>query len=198
MQKDDEVDARAPAQSSWRWQALWLVLGSIVAVSVFAIEEAVFSTPPLTFTVGSSEERGVLGDWESAPDDAALPIRFSDGTIVELEPSATARVVAIGRAGAELVIESGRASVDVAPARLRVPGEAPWRVRLGPYVVEAHGTRFEVSWDPHANDFSAEVIEGQLDVSGCGHDPSRRVLAGQGIHKSCEDRERSPVSLVAP
>jgi transmembrane sensor len=198
MQNDDEVGVRAPAQSSWRWRGLWLGLGAVLAVSVFALEEAVFSTPPLTFTVGTSGQSGVLGDWESAPDDAPLPLLFSDGTRVELEPNSTARVVAIGRAGAEIVIESGEANIDVMPARLRVPGEAPWRVRLGPYVVEAPSTRFDVSWDPRAGAFSANVTEGQLEVSGCEQDPSRRLLAGQGVRASCAAKRWSPVSLAAP
>jgi hypothetical protein len=198
MEQQDDVERRAAARGSLRWRGLWLALGAAVALSVFVLEEAVLSAPPLTFTVGSSGESGVLGDWESAPDDTTLPIRFSDGTIVELEPSASARVVAIGRAGAEVVIESGRANVEVAPARLRVPGETPWRMRLGPYVVEAHGARFEVGWEPRTNDFSAEVIEGQLNVSGCENEPARQLLAGQGTQSSCVDKQRSPMSLVAP
>jgi ferric-dicitrate binding protein FerR (iron transport regulator) len=198
MDDDDQVAARAPARGSWRWRGLWLSIGAVLALSVFALEEAVFSAPPLTFTVGASGESGVLGDWESAPADAPLPILFSDGTRVELAPNGTARVVAIGRAGAEIVIESGDAHIDVVPARLRVPGETPWRVRLGPYVVEALGTRFDVGWDPRANDFSAHVSEGQLDVSGCEHEPSRRLLAGQAVHASCGDKRWSPVSLAAP
>jgi ferric-dicitrate binding protein FerR (iron transport regulator) len=198
MQNDDEVGPRAPRQSSWRWRGFWLGVGAVLALSVFALEEAVFSTPPLTFTVGTSGESGVLGDWESAPDDAPLPIVFSDGTRVDLGPNATARVVAVGRAGAEIVIESGEADIDIVPARLRVPGETPWRVRLGPYVVEALDTRFDVGWDPRADDFSANVTQGQLDVSGCEHDPSRRLFAGQGVHASCSDKQWSPVSLAAP
>ena len=118
-----------PPGSARTW--LRLALAAVLLVAVFALKEAVFWNPPLSFTVGG--DTGVLRDWESAPDDARLPIRFSDGSLVDLEPGARARVVAVGRAGAEIVIESGRAHLEVVPARYRVPGQSPWRVSLGPF-----------------------------------------------------------------
>ena len=150
-------EEREPAGLSGPLLWLRLSLAAVVIMSAFALQEAVFWSPRLSYTVGADGESGVLRDWESAPDDAPLPIHFSDGTRIELEPKARARVVEIGRAGAEIVIESGRAHLDVVPVRFRVPGESPWRVNLGPFAVEVKGTRFDVGWDPREDDFSLDL-----------------------------------------
>lgn len=178
---------------------LWLrlSLAAVVIMSAFALQEAVFWSPRLSYTVGADGESGVLRDWESAPDDAPLPIHFSDGTRIELEPKARARVVEIGRAGAELVIESGRAHLDVVPVRFRVPGESPWLVNLGPFAVEVKGTRFDVGWDPREDDFSLDLYEGSVVVRGC--DGGRHTLvAGQAVRASCSDQRWEIVPVGTP
>ena len=93
----------SPARATFTGLRVGLI--GLVLVAVFAAKELVFWKPPLTFKVGAAAEEGVLHDWESAPDDAELPLRFSDGTLITLEPRARARVVAIGRAGAQAVID---------------------------------------------------------------------------------------------
>jgi FecR protein len=189
------LDPVGTEQKERRTPRTWLrlSLAALLVVGVFALKEAVFWDPPLSFTVGS--ETGVLRDWESAPDDAHLPIRFSDGTSVDLEPGARARVVAVGRAGAEIVIESGRAHVDVVPVRYRVPGESPWRVSLGPFAVEVKGTRFDVEWQPHSDDFALDLFEGSVNVSGCESGHSHTLVAGQGVRASCSKKQWSLVTL---
>jgi hypothetical protein len=177
-----------------RW--LRLSLAALLVCGIFALKEAVFWKPPLSFTVGSSGQSGVLRDWESAPDDAPLPIRFSDGSLVELEPRARARVVAVGRAGAEIVIESGRAHVSVAPVRFRVPGESPWRVSLGPFSVEVQGTRLDVEWDPRSDQFSLDLYEGSVRSNGCVEGQSHTLVAGQGVRASCRLAQWTVVSLA--
>jgi hypothetical protein len=172
-----------PASSGLR-----LALIAFCVVAVFALKELVFWDPPLTFTVGAQAESGVLHDWESAPDDASLPLRFSDGTVVTLQPKARARVVAVGRTGAQIVIESGRARVEVQPARFRVPGESAWRVRVGPFSVETDGARFELGWEPRADAFGLGVMEGSVDVSGCGERRAQTIGPGRGLDASCSTR----------
>jgi len=186
----------APAVSLFRRPWLRLSLAALVIMGVFALKEAVFWDPALSFTVGADGESGVLRDWESAPENARLPIRFSDGTLVELEPNARGRVVAVGRAGAEIVIESGRAHVDVVPARFRVPGENPWRVSLGPFSVEVKGTRFDVAWDPRADAFALDLFEGSVTVRGCEPGQSHTLVAGQGVRASCNDRQWTVMQLA--
>ena len=190
-----EERGRAALSGPMLW--LRLSLAAALIMSAFALQEAVFWSPALSYTVGADGESGVLRDWESAPDDAPLPIHFSDGTRIELEPRARARVVAIGRAGAELVIESGRAHLDVVPVRFRVPGESPWRVNLGPFAVEVKGTRFDVGWDPREDDFSLDLYEGSVVVRGC--DGGRHTLvAGQAVRASCSDQRWQIVPVGTP
>lgn len=183
----------SPSVSRNRW--FYVPLAALLLLALFALEEVVFWNPPLSFTVGASTESGVLRDWESAPPDATLPIRFSDGTSIELLPNAQARVVAVGRAGAEIVIEAGRAHVNVVPVQRRFPGETPWLVNLGPFSVEVKGTRFDVGWDPHADDFSLELFEGSVTVRGCQPGQSHTLVAGQGVRASCGKREWTVTSL---
>jgi transmembrane sensor len=187
-----ESERKRGSLGSW----LRLLLAAACVVAIFALKEAVFWNPPLSFTVGDSSESGVLRDWESAPDDAPLPIRFSDGTLVELAPEAQARVVAVGRAGGEIVIESGRASVRIVPAHLRLPGESDWRVSLGPFSIDAKGTRFDVDWEPRTDDFSLDVREGTVEVSGCERGVSRTLHAGQGVRASCDRQQWTPVAAA--
>lgn len=184
----------APARPALTGLHLGLMAFGLMAV--FALKELVFWDPPLTFTVGADAESGVLHDWESAPDAASLPLRFSDGTLVTLEPRARARVVAIGRAGAQIVIESGRTSVDVKPARLRVPGEIPWRVHVGPFSVEAESARFELDWEPRAGAFGLGVLDGSVTVSGCDERRSQRIEAGRGLSASCGARRWESVGAA--
>jgi len=170
-------------------------MAAVVAVGLFALKEGVLAPAALSFTIGASGETGVLRDWASAPDDASLPIRFSDGTRVLLEPQARARVVALSERGAEVVIESGRAHLDVVPARAPVTGESPWRVSLGPFSVEVKGTRFDVEWDPRTDDFALDLFEGSVRVSGCQEGHAHTLVAGQGVRASCSQKRWSLVSV---
>jgi len=183
----------SPGRRVWMPLALsaLLVLALLGARGVF--------WPALAFQIGGAAPPGGLPAWASASLGEGLPIQFSDGTRVELEPAARARVVAVGRAGAELVLESGRARVDVVPAR-RWPGERAWRIDSGPFSVEVKGTRFDVSWDPRADEFALDLFEGTVSVEGCGRDNAVKVVAGQGVRASCAERRWSvgPLSeLVA-
>ena len=111
---------------------LWmpLALSALLVLALFGARDVFW--PALEFQIGGAAPQGGLPAWASAAPGEGLPIRFSDGTRIELAPTARARVVAVGRAGAELVLESGRARVDVVPAR-RWPGERAWRIDGGPF-----------------------------------------------------------------
>ena len=69
-------------------------------------------------------------------------LAFSDGTDIHIMPQARARVVDVGRRGARLMLEEGRAHVHVAHR----PG-ADWQVQAGPFVIHVHGTAFFVEWN---------------------------------------------------
>lgn len=175
--------ARPWVMSYWR---LWVPMAALaaVALALFGARGVLF--PALEFRVGQAEQPGVLRDWVNATSTERLPIQFSDGTRVELEPDARARVVAVSRAGAEVVLEAGRAHFDVEKAK-RLPGEQAWKVDVGPFVVEVKGTTFDVGWDPRQEQFALDLLEGAVTVRGCGRDAPVDVVAGQGIRASCKD-----------
>lgn len=144
---------------------------------------------PLRFSVAG--RAGVLHAWESAAAPQRLSLDFSDGTRFSLAPGARARVVGIGPRGAEVVIESGHALAEVVPHR---DGPARWRVRTGPFEVEVKGTRFDVGWDPRTEEFSLQLFDGKVSVSGCGFGAGLEVQARQQAQASC----RRPGFVVRP
>src|SRR5260221_8853856 len=121
-----------------------LLVAAAVLATAFGLRLVLHrEAQPLSFFVGSRELQGTVGSWISAPEAAAVPIRFSDGTRGWLSPGARGRVVSVSPFGAEIVVEAGRARFDVVP---RPSGR--WRVSTGPFIVHVTGTRFEVEWHP--------------------------------------------------
>jgi hypothetical protein len=188
--------ARVASPARWRW---WrIALGGLLVLAPFALEEVVFSSPPLSFNVGAAAQAGVLRDWESAPEDRPLALRFSDGTLVELAPGARARVLTLGRAGAHLVIEAGTAHIDARAPRLRVPGEEPWRVSLGPFTAEAASGTFDVSWNPRTDEVALDVLAGSVALAGCERDQAEAIRSGEGVRASCAAHQWARVVAGAP
>jgi hypothetical protein len=180
---------RARARTRQRAGIAALAVASAAAAVVLRIAAA---SRPLTFTVGEPGARGVLQEWMSARSGAELPVRFSDGTRITLEPTARGRVVSLAPHGAEFVIESGRAAVSVVPNE-----RGDFRIRTGPFVVHVHGTRFTVAWDPTRDAFSLALYEGHVTISGCGFGAGRAVGPGETLRASCADPVVS-VSKIAP
>jgi TolA-binding protein len=159
-----------------------------LAVSFGALVKA----EPLHFTVGDAARPGVVRAWESAPADGKLPIRFSDGSEVRLEPKARAQVARVAETGAEVLIESGSALVDVVP---REGGS--WRVRSGPFTTIVKGTRFEVSYDPTADEFALHLFEGRVLVTGCALGAGRTVEQGESLRASCRPQQAPATAAPA-
>jgi hypothetical protein len=184
-----------PRAESGRRGSLGWALAALVLIGFFALKEAIFWNPPLRFSVGASAQDGVLHDWEEAPDDARLPIRFSNGTLIELEPRARARVEAVGRAGAAIALESGRAHVSIVPAAFRVPGEMPWHISLGAFSVEVRAARFDLGWDPRSDELTLDLIEGTVSIEGCEGGRSHLISAAQGARATCDKEHWSLLPL---
>jgi TolA-binding protein len=137
---------------------------------------------PLTFRVGDAGKAGNVDAWLEAPGEKPLPLRFSDGSEVRLEPRARARVTRVEATGATVSMESGRAKVAVAKRK-----GAAWRVALGPFVVEVTGTRFDVDWDPASDNLALRMHEGSVIVSGCVFGQGRSIVAGESLRASCRE-----------
>jgi hypothetical protein len=171
---------RVGPQQSRRRIVRW-ALAAIVPVLLVSVW-VLHSNRPLEFSVGKDGAAGTVGAWLSAPRHAALPVRFSDGTMVTLMAASRGRVAKTSRHGAELVLESGEATFAGTPH----PG-AHWELRTGPFVVSVTGTRFHVGWDSSADVLVLRVQEGSVKVSGCVFGGrGRPVMAGEVLRASCE------------
>ena len=172
------------------------VLVAVFGLSAVAVAAAFLvvprGEPPLTFTVGTPGRPGVLGESVAAPGGSGTSLRFSEGSRVALDPLARATVARSTSSGAELVLETGRAHIDVVPR-----AENAWRVTTGPFVVAVTGTRFDLDWDPKADRFSLELFEGKVIVSGCSFGSGRKLVAGERAEASCKEKTQSVSPLAA-
>ncbi|MBI5534812.1 MAG: FecR domain-containing protein [Deltaproteobacteria bacterium] len=153
------VDAAASRRSPRlpRILALAAALAVLSVVAFFTLRPK-----PMTFEIGASSAGGV-GSWIAAPPDRDVSVQFSDGSRIGLEPGARARVVELDSRGAHLVLERG--SVD---ANVVHRSSTRWLVSVGPYNVRVTGTRFHATWDPIKEQFTLQMIDGSVVVSGPG------------------------------
>jgi hypothetical protein len=171
-----------------RWR-----LGAVAAAAIAAgVLLAAWPRRPISFQVGveGSAEAGAVGAW-IAPPDRAVPLRFSDGTRVRIEPGARVRVAALGARGGQIVVEDGAVRVEVRAG-------ARWSIESGPYSVIAEAASFEVRWDLAAEVLRVELAAGSAAVSGPGVGAAVRVAAGEELRVlRREDRvERRPRGQV--
>ena len=173
------------------WVPIATAALALAAVAVLVVR-GFPSEPPISFTVGQPPRSGALHEWVSAPDKNPIPVRFSEGSRVTLEPKARARVVDVSARGAEFVVESGRALVDIVPRRGN-----DWRVRTGPFVITVTGTRFGVNWNPQADEFALELYTGHVEIEGCAFGSGYAVKAGQRVQASCTGHRLTVSSLAS-
>lgn len=180
------VGKARPAASRRR---LWAVcVAAIAAVGLLALVLVVH--PPVAFEVGPSASaapgtrpvRGVVGEWIAAPWKAALPLRFSDGSLVVLNAASRARVANVASVGASVVLENGSAD-----ARIVHRTGTRWGVQAGPFNVRVVGTAFVVTWDPASELFTLVLNEGEVTVSGCSLSAARVVAAHETFRATCHD-----------
>lgn len=122
----------------------------------------------------------LVGAWLGAPDDARLPLEFSDGTRVELAPRARARVRELRADGAHLELDDGRLRLHVTPRR-----GARWQLDAGPFGVRVTGTRFDVSYVKSEDRFELTLEEGEVILHGCVFGSGRKLAPGQTVRASC-------------
>jgi ferric-dicitrate binding protein FerR (iron transport regulator) len=103
-------------------------------------------------------------------------LSFSDGTRVDLQDGARARIAAVDGHGARLAVENGHAALNVA----RLPGAA-WYVDAGPFVIQVTGTQFDVDWSSYDDTLSVDLHEGSLVVSGPPAPSGVLLRAGQRL-----------------
>lgn len=147
----------------WTWR-LASVLAAAMAIAIplgWMLRPS--AQEAMSFSVGPEGRPGKLGAYVSPPANARWDIAFSDGSRIALEPLSHGRVTRTTARGAEVLLEDGRARVDV----VRRP-KANWSVIAGPYTVLVTGTSFDVSFDPRTQTLEVLMRTGAVRVEGPG------------------------------
>lgn len=103
-------------------------------------------------------------------------LTFTDGTRIDLQDGARARIASADAHGARVAIENGHAALNVA----RTPS-GRWFVDAGPFVIQVTGTRFDVDWSSYDDTLSVDLHEGSLMVSGPPAPAGVLLRAGQRL-----------------
>lgn len=162
----------APRRGPWHAE---LLIGVVVAVlALVAIRIGPWSGDPLSFRVGNGTP-GIVNTWIRADSNTDQPVVFSDGTTMLLRPGARARVTRLGRNGADVQLDRGRAAVSLHPERTR------WTFDCGPYELQAAGARFDIAWDRTTRQLVVDMRDGSARMTGPGLGASRTVIAGEKL-----------------
>jgi hypothetical protein len=176
-----------------RWRgARWLAFAATLALAAaLVLWLAKRSQAPLAASLGGRTL--AVGEWVSASEQGAPPIRFSDGAEVALSQGSRARLATLDSVGAHLVLESGSLDVRVPPHH-----GARYRLSLGPFAVDVTGTRFDVGFRPSDEVFTLTLHEGKVMVSGCMLGEGRMLLAGEALKASCRTGQFEISALGSP
>ncbi|HKY36999.1 MAG TPA: FecR family protein [Polyangiaceae bacterium] len=157
-----------------RWRLLLMAGALVLLVSGAALAWRKHARSRLTYDVtgGMLSDSGYVRS--SGPSGARLS--FSDGTRVDLQDGARARIAAVDAHGARIAIENGHATLSVTqrPA-------ATWFVDAGPFVIHVTGTQFDVDWSSYDDTLSVDLHEGSLIVSGPPAPAGVLLRAGQRL-----------------
>jgi TolA-binding protein len=142
-----------------------IVLTAAAAVVVMAVVLLLRPIEPsrVSFTVGPDAAPGQIGAYVTPVADEPLELHFSEGSLVALEPATRARVTETTRRGAIVLVETGRARVDV----VHHP-ETDWQVLAGPYTIRVRGTSFDVGFEPSSQTLEVAMRSGVVSVQGPG------------------------------
>ena len=162
------------ARSGWTWRfalvpALALVAGALLLWGTWGGR-----TAPLTFVVGA--QQGQAGQLLAANADTVVPLRFSDGSVLELTPQTRSRVLNVAPNGARVELERG-----VMQASVVHRADTTWAVLAGPFQVAVTGTKFTTRWEPLQRELEVIVQEGSVLVSGGTLRAPERVSQGKTL-----------------
>lgn len=171
--------AAAP-QPLWPRALLFLGTGLVTAAAAFLL--VVFWPRAIELKVGEGPGAKASGSFVAAGPQAPLPLRFSDGSAVDLEPGASARILDRTRRGVTLLLEGGRMAASV----VHRP-DTDWKMRAGPFEVRVTGTKFDLEWNVGKGTLTLIGLQGSVVVVGC--EPGRQIalVTGQSLQASCQD-----------
>lgn len=177
-----EIAQRAPDFARKMWLAGGAGVVSALAAAAWLLFVHQPAQPPLSAVAVQTGIPVGAGAWLEAPGAEPYALRFSDGTRVEIAPHSRARLVDVDENGAHLLLESGRARLQVTHRP-----HARWQVSAGPFAVHVIGTRFDVQWNPEQDKFALDLTQGAVDVAGCAFEQGYHMRAGQRLEASCKD-----------
>ena len=119
-------------------------------------------------------------------------VRFSDGTLLEMEPQARGRVVRLDQDGATVAVYEGRVHVNV-----RHRANARWLFEAGPFEVRVHGTAFSLSWNAATAQFDLQMDSGVVSVAGPLSGGELTLRSGQRLSVTLGEQEKGAGSKPA-
>lgn len=146
------------------------ILGSVVFVGLGLRPRG------LRASVGGEAFSAVEGRRVTSPEGRTLPVRFSDGSSLDLAAGSKLVITALAPTGAEAVLEEGQAAVSVVHGP-----DTHWALKAGPYHVAVVGTRFDLAWQPSDAHLVVRLREGRVVVSGGNLVSPVSVEAGQAL-----------------
>ncbi len=155
--------ATAASHGRWPLLAASAAFGTALVALVLVLWQRSNATDSLTFTVGPDTRAGQAGIYYAAAADTELPLRFSDGSVVAVQPRGGVRVHQTATERISLFVETGRARFDV----VHRP-RAGWEIAAGPYSVSVTGTAFDLSWTPESRSLELVMRSGSVTVRGPG------------------------------
>jgi hypothetical protein len=148
---------RRDVRSRRPWSAAFSALA--VAAGLAAIALVVAWPRALSFQADGTP--GGSGMKLTAGAARALPLRFSDGSVVTLAAGSQGEVIEVSDRGANVRLNSGHLEAAVVHAE-----RTRWTVGVGPYGVQVTGTRFSASWDAGGQKLLVSLTEGSVIVRG--------------------------------
>jgi hypothetical protein len=157
-----------------RWAGAGVALGALAATGFVAWTVVSRPEPALSYTIDGaapSRDGTVRASTGHQPE-----LAFSDGTHVRVLPSTRARVVDVGSHGARLMLEDGRAHVQVAHRQ-----GANWQIQAGAFVIHVHGTAFLVEWNAAQARLDVQMESGVVSVDGPRANDTLVLRAGESL-----------------
>ena len=111
----------------------------------------------------------------AAPDSGSSELRFSDGSRATVETGARLRVQELFSNGASLLLEKGRANIQV----VHRGRDTRWNVAAGPFSVAVVGTRFDIAWNPATEQIRVDLHEGRVEIHGPKYASPATLMSGQ-------------------
>jgi hypothetical protein len=171
-----------------RRRALSIASVAVIAAIGLTALALLAERAPLRLSVGAAQVPAAETEWIRAAEREIVPLRFSDGTVIDLLPDTRVRVAHLAPYGARLNLETGHLRARLRPSRAASSQGDDWAIAAGPYTVSAAGTDFDVAWLPEAGLAEIEVWRGSAKVTGPLLADEQMLTAGQKLALSLSDR----------